>query len=298
MNRNILLIVGIVVAALLFVGWQSAFTVHQREQALVLRFGQVTRAPITEAGLHFKVPFIENVVRFDKRILGFEAQAQEIIAADQRRLVVDTFARFRIVDSLKFYTTVNSIAGLRARLSSLMDSSVRGVLGSQESLAIISGERAATMTAIRDSVNREAQQFGIEIVDVRIKRADFPEAISQAIYRRMQTERQREAAESRAEGNELAERIRADADRQRTITLADARRQSEILRGDGDATRTKVLAEAANRDPEFFAFYRSLQAYSQALQNSDTTMVLSPDSEFFRYFADPPGLGQPRMLGR
>lgn len=225
----------------------------------------------------------------DKRILSLDVPSEEIIASDQRRLVVDSFARFRIVEPLKFYQSVNNEVLARARLGTVMNSSLRRVLANQDSIAIVSGERSATMQQIASFVNVEAAGFGIEIVDVRIKRADFPETISQAIFRRMQTEREREAKEIRAQGAELSERIRADADRQRTILLADSKRQSDVLRGEGDAERTKIFARAANQDPEFFAFYRSLQAYDQALDSSDTTMVLSPNMEFFRYFSETPG---------
>lgn len=290
MNRTVATAAGFVGIAVLFLVWQSFFIVDQRQQALVLQFGQIQRVE-KEPGLKMKIPFIQDVVRLDKRLIGFDAPPEEIITADQRRLVVDTFVRFRITDPLRFYQSVSTLAGLRARLPSVVNSSVRGVLGGRDTTMIISGERGQIMNQIRDSLNGEARAFGIEVVDVRIRRADFPDAISQSIFERMKTERQREAKESRAEGFELSEKIRADAERQRTIGIADARRQAEILRGEGDAIRTKTLATAANQDPEFYAFYRSLQAYAQALQPGDTTLVLSPDSEFFKYFAEPPLLG-------
>lgn len=290
MNRTVATAAGFVGIAVLFLVWQSFFIVDQRQQALVLQFGQIQRVE-KEPGLKIKIPFIQDVVRLDKRLIGFDAPPEEIITADQRRLVVDTFVRFRITDPLRFYQSVSTLAGLRARLPSVVNSSVRGVLGGRDTTMIISGERGQIMNQIRDSLNGEARAFGIEVVDVRIRRADFPDAISQSIFERMKTERQREAKESRAEGFELSEKIRADAERQRTIGIADARRQAEILRGEGDAIRTKTLATAANQDPEFYAFYRSLQAYAQALQPGDTTLVLSPDSEFFKYFAEPPLLG-------
>ena len=289
MNRPILTGLAIAVAALGFLLFSSVFTVHQAQQALVLQFGETKRI-VQEPGLKFKLPFIQNVVYIDKRILGFDAPSEEIIASDQRRLVVDSFARFRITNPLRFYQTVNNEAGVRSRLGTVMNSALRRVLASQDSVAIVSGERAATMSQIRDFVNNEARTFGIEVVDVRIKRADFPPTISQAIFRRMQTEREREAREIRAQGFELSERIRADAERQRTILLAEARKTAEILRGEGDGARTKIFAQAANQDPDFYAFYRSLQAYSEALQRGDTTMVLSPESEFFRYFNQVPGV--------
>ena len=290
MNRTVLTAASVVGIVLLFLVWQSFFIVDQRQQALVLQFGQIQKVE-RDPGLKMKIPFIQDVVRLDKRLIGFDAPPEEIITSDQQRLVVDTFVRFRITDPLRFYQSVSTLAGLRARLPSVVNSSVRGVLGGRDSTTIISGERGQIMNQIRDSLNGEARAFGIEVVDVRIRRADFPDAISQSIFERMKTERQREAKESRAEGFELSEKIRADAERQRTIGIAEARRSAEILRGEGDATRTKTLATAANQDPEFYAFYRSLQAYAQALQPGDTTMVLSPDSEFFKYFAEPPLLG-------
>lgn len=288
MNRRNMMIGGGVLLAALILFSGSVFTVYQTEQALVLQFGNPKRV-IKDAGLKFKLPFIQEVIRLDKRILSLDAPSEEIIASDQRRLVVDSFARFRIVDPLKFYQSVNNEAIARTRLGTVMNSSLRRVLANQDSVAIVSGERAATMSQIAGFVNIEASGFGIEIVDVRIKRADFPETISQAIFRRMQTEREREAKEIRAQGAELSERIRADADRQRTILLADSKRQSDVLRGEGEAERTRIFARAANQDPEFYGFYRSLQAYTQALQNQDTTMVLSPNMEFFRYFSETPG---------
>lgn len=288
MNRTVIAIGAAAVVAIAVLVSLSAFTVHQTQQVLVLRFGQIARDPITKPGLYFRVPFIETVERIDRRILGFDPPAEEVIASDQRRLVVDTFARFRIIDAVQFYIRVNNPTVLRQRLSNLMNSAVRSTLGSQDSGSIISGERAHIMNLIRDEVNREAKDLGVEIVDVRIRRADFPDTISNSIYARMRSEREREAKENRSQGFEQGERIRADADRQRTILIAEARRQAETTRGEGDASRTKILAEAVGRDPEFYAFFRSLQAYTQSMQPSDTTMILSPDSEFFRYFSEPP----------
>lgn len=282
MNRN-LTILAIVVAGLGIVASSALYTVHQTQQTLVLQFGQPMRV-VREPGLHVKIPFVQNVVHLDNRILDIDAAAEEVIASDQKRLVVDAFARFRIEDPLKFYQTVGNEAVARSRLGSIINSSLRRVLGNETFSAVLSGERAALMLRIRDFVNEEADDFGIEIVDVRIKRADLPEANSQAIYRRMQTERQREASEFRAQGAELGQRIRSRADRDKVVLLAEANKQSEILRGDGDSTAIKIFAKAFNQDPEFFAFYRSMEAYSKALSGDDTTMVLSPDSEFFRFF--------------
>ncbi len=288
-GRLALPVLAILAVAMAFLGAGAMFTVHQTQQAIVLQFGDL-RQIISEPGLKFKIPFIQDVVYLDKRVLALDPpRPEEIIASDQRRLVVDSFVRFRISDSLRFFQTVGSERVARERVAVVLNSSLRRVLGAVDSSTIISGDRAALMTQIAAVVSSETQRFGLEIVDVRIKRADFPETINQAIFRRMQTEREREAREIRAQGFELSERIRADADRQRTILLAEARKQSEILRGEGDGQRTRIFAEAANVDPEFYSFYRSLQAYSEALQQSDTTMVLSPDSEFFRYFGKIPG---------
>ncbi len=287
-SRTYLVAAGILALALILLGLSSVFVVQQTQQALVLQFGEPKRV-IQDPGLQFKIPFLQEVVFLDKRILTLDAPTEEIIASDQRRLLVDSFARYRIVDALKFYQSVHNELGARGRLSPSLNSSLRGVLGNQDSASIISSERANKMRQIRDQLNGEAAQFGIEVVDVRIKRADYPDTISQAIFRRMQTEREREAKQNRAEGFETAEKIRADADRQRTVILADARKLSEITRGEGDAERTHKFAAAASQDPEFYSFYRSLQAYRSALQPGDTTMVLSPNSEFFRYFTQPPG---------
>lgn len=287
MNRSLVILAVIVVAAAFLVK-SALFTVQQAQQALVVQFGD-PRKVITEPGLNFKIPFIQDVVMFDKRILGLDAQPEEILTTDQRRLVVDSFVRYRIVNPLLFYQTVRNEFGLRGRLAPSVANALRGAFGKLDAVTIISGDRPRAMEQVYNSLQDDARRLGIEVVDVRIKRADFPEAISQAIFRRMQTERQREANEQRATGAELAEKIRAEAERQRTVLLAEARRKSEILRGEGDAERTKIFADAAGKDPEFYAFYRSLQAYSRALQQSDTTMVLSPDSEFFRYFETAPG---------
>jgi membrane protease subunit HflC len=283
MNRSLLTIVVIVLVALGFLVKASLFTVHQAQQALVVQFGDPRRV-ITEPGLNLKIPLIQDVVYFDKRILGLDAQPEEILTTDQRRLVVDSFVRYRITNPLLFYQTVRNELGLRGRLAPSVANAFRGAFGKLDASTIISGDRPAAMQQVTTTLQEDSRRLGIELVDVRIKRADFPDTIGQAIFRRMQTERQREANEQRATGFELSERIRSEAERQRTILIADARRRSEILRGEGDAERTKIFAEAANKDPQFYDFYRSLQAYTKALQPGDTTMVLSPDSEFFKYF--------------
>ncbi|MCW5730276.1 MAG: protease modulator HflC [Alphaproteobacteria bacterium] len=277
---------ALVVLAVL--AWQSLFTVHQTQLALVLQLGRPIQVH-DDPGLKVKIPFIQNVKYFDKRILTLDSPTEEINALDQKRLLVDSFVRFRIDNPLQFYQAVGDERGALLRLNSLLNSSLRQVLASEDFLTILSGNRAQLMTRVQNDLQSAASRLGLQIVDVRIKRTDLPEANSQAVYRRMQTERDREARENRAQGAEIGERIRADADRQRTIILAEARKLSEILRGEGDAARTKVLAAAATQDVEFFAFYRSLQAYEQALTGNDTTMVLSPTSDFFQYFAHPPG---------
>ncbi len=282
MNRA-LAIIGIIVAIVGFIAYSALYTVHQTKQALVLQFGEVIKT-VTEPGLWVKIPFIQNVIYLDKRILAFDTPPEEVIAADQKRLVVDAFSRFRISDPLKFYQAVGNIDVAEARLSTLINSSLRQVLGAEEFASVLSGERVDLMRAIKDAVNAQAVNLGITIVDVRIKRADLPPENSQAIYRRMQTEREREAKEARAMGAEEAFRIRARADRDRTVLLADARKLGEILRGEGDGARARIFNEAASRDPKFYAFYRSLQAYRAALHSDDTTLVLSPDSDFFEFF--------------
>lgn len=289
MNKSIPILL-IIAGALLVLAYSTLFTVHQTEQALVLQFGDPKRA-ISEPGLNWKLPFVQNVTFYDKRILDFDIPEAEVIASDQKRLVVDAFARYRITDPLKFRQTVVTLVGVDARLSTLLNAGLRQVLGKESFFTILSGERSTLMNLIRDRVNNEAEQFGIEVLDVRIRRTDLPEANSQAIYRRMQTEREREAREARAQGAEIAQRIRSRADREKTVLLAEAKRDSEIIRGKGDGERNRIFAEAVGKDPDFFAFYRSMSAYEKAFKPADTTMILSPDSEFFRYFIDLSGKG-------
>ena len=259
---------------------------------LVLQFGE-TKRQISEPGLAWKIPFVQNVVFFDRRILDLDSPAQEVIAADQKRLVVDAFARYRIENSLRFYQSVGTVGIANSRLSTLLNSAVRRVLGEASFTAVVRDDRPDLMLRIRQQMDDEAEKFGIDIVDVRIRRADLPEANSQAIYSRMQTARQREAAEIRAEGEEAARRIRSRADRTATVIIAEANRESEELRGDGDAARANIFAEAYGKDPEFFSFYRSMQAYEAGIASGDTRMVLSPKSEFFRYFGNSAGKGLP-----
>ena len=281
-------IFAVVVVAALIVGYSSLFTVYQTQQALVIRLGE-PRPPVPNPGLHVKAPFIDSVVYIDKRILDLEAPPQEVIASDQKRLVVDAFARYRIKDPLRFYQTLGSINGANSQLSILLNSALRRVLGEVTFTHVVRDQRADLMARIRELVDHEAAAYGIEVVDVRIRRADLPEQNSQAVYQRMQTERQREAAEFRAQGAQRAQEIRSRADREVTVLVADATSKSEQIRGEGDATRNQIFAEAFNQDPDFFSFYRSMQAYEQGLKHNDTRMLLKPDSNFFRYFTDPSG---------
>ncbi len=286
MNRSLTIISLIILAVLAVLTLSSAFTVHQTQQALVLQFGDPRRV-ITEPGLNLKIPFVQNVIFLDKRILNLSSPAEELIAADQKRLVVDAFTRYKIIDPLQFYKALRDESRARSRLATMVSSSMRSVLGEEEFQSVVRDKRGELMARIRDLVNVQAKDFGIEIVDVRIRRADLPEANSQAIYRRMQTEREQEAAEFRARGQEVARAIRAQADKQVTVTLAEAKRDADIIRGQGDGCRNRVFAQVYGQDPDFFSFYRSMQAYERALNESETTMIMSPDSAFFRYIQNP-----------
>ena len=280
----ILLLIGILAIG----AYMTLFTVYETQQALVLEFGKAKRV-IDKPGLNYKVPFIQNVVFLDKRLLDLDSAPQEVIAADQKRLVVDAFARWRITDPLLFYQAVNNEFSARTRLSDFLEAALRPVLGSASFEAFVRDDRNDLMRKITGEMNGKAKALGITVVDVRIKRADLPEANSLAVYRRMQTERQREASEIRAEGEEASRRIRANADRQVTVLKAEATGESERIRGAGDAEKNRVFAAAFGKDPDFFAFYRSMQAYESALQSGDTRMLLSPDSQFFQYFNDAAG---------
>jgi membrane protease subunit HflC len=282
-NRNVLIGIGVAVGALALLAASALFTVHQTQQALVLQFGNPKRI-ITEPGLHVKIPFVQNAIYIDRRVLDYDAVSEEVILGDQKRLVVDAFARYRIVDPLRFYQTVGSEAVLRGRINTILDASLRKVLGEVPLFTVLSEDRSRLMERIRQQANNEAKQFGIDVIDVRIKRADLPAENSQAIYRRMQTEREREAKELRAQGAEMAQRIRARADRERRVLLAEARKEAQITRGEGDGEAVRIFAEAFGRDIDFFTFYRSMQAYRNALGDENTSFVLSPDSEFFRFF--------------
>jgi len=287
-GRAKLLLFGVAIVVVIILALSSTFKVTEYQQAILLQFGEprkvINASGTQEPGLYLKTPFVQNVEYFDKRILDYDAPAEEVILGDQKRLVVDAFIRYRITDPLLFFQTVGSEGIARSRLGAILNAATRQVLGTVELITVLSGARAQLMRTILVQVNRQSANFGVDVIDVRIRRADLPAENSQAVYRRMQTERDREAKEYRAQGDETSQRIRSRADKERTILLANATRESEIIRGQGDAKAVKIFADAFGQDEEFFSFYRSMQAYSQALGADDTTMVLSPDSEFFRYF--------------
>ena len=272
-----------IIVVLGITAFQSIFIVQEINQAIVLQFGDPKKI-VNKSGLNFKLPFIQNVAYLDKRVLNLDNPPEEVIAADQKRLIVDAIARFKIVDPLKFYISVGNERVARQRLATIINSRIRGVLGKQELATLLSKDRAKQMSIIQNDVNTEAKNFGIEIVDVRIKRADLPQANSEAIYARMQTERQREAKEFRAQGAEIATRIKSTADKEVTVILANAKKKSEIMKGEGDGQRNKIFANAFGQDPQFFSFYRAMQSYEKALIGGDTSLILSPDSDFFKFF--------------
>jgi len=297
---------AVVLLIAVIVGYSTLFTVYQTNQALVVRLGQPVRV-ITDPGLNVKVPFIDSVIYIDKRILNIESPAQEVIASSQdntktgidqagERLVVDAFARYRITNALKFYQTVGP-AGASSQLAILLNSTLRRVLGAATLSDVVRDKREELMARMRDQLDHDARPFGIQVIDVRIRRADLPEQNSQAVYQRMQTERQREAAEFRAQGSQKAQEIRARADRDVTVVLADATSRAEQVRGQGDSERNRIFADAYTRDPDFFGFYRSMQAYERSMQHGDTHLVLKPDTDFFRYFSDPSGRPAAREPG-
>ena len=274
----VLVLAGLVV-------YLSLFTVKEINQAIVLQFGDPKKV-IVEPGLKVKIPFIQNVVFIDRRILSLDPAPEEVIASDQKRLIVDAYARFKIVDPLKFYVSVGDERVARSRLATIINSRLRSVLGTQSLATLLSEDRAKQMAIIQEGVNNEAQKFGIEIIDVRIKRADLPQANSEAIYKRMQTEREREAKEFRARGAEMAVTITSTADKEVTVLLANAKKLSEIMKGEGDGQRNQIFAEAFGKDPDFFSFYRAMQAYETALIGGETSLILSPDSDFFKFFGN------------
>ncbi|WP_407530689.1 protease modulator HflC [Methylobacterium oryzisoli] len=289
------LLILVALAALLV--YAAAFTVSQTQQALVLQVGRVrsvlNQAGTDRPGLYFKIPFVETVVYFEKRLLDLDLPVQTVLSADRQNLEVDAFARYKISDPLRFYQAVNNIPTANQRLSSFTNAATRNVLASASRDAIVRTQREALMNRIQEDVNRQAKNLGIEIIDLRLTRVDLPAANSQAVYGRMQTERQREAADLRANGERDAATIRARADRDVTVLIAEANQKADQLRGAGDADRNRILAEAFGQDQDFFAFYRSMQAYEKGLTGSETRLVISPSSEFFRYFNDPQGRARP-----
>jgi membrane protease subunit HflC len=294
--------IAVIVLILIVLGYSTLFTVSQTQQALVVRLGKPVSV-ITEPGLNWKAPFIDSVIYVDKRILNVESPAQEITLSSQdnstsaelvgERLVVDAFVRYRVIDPLKYYQTVGA-AGADAQLAILLNSALRTVLGAATLTDVVRDKREELMAKMRDQIDIRSKPYGIEVIDVRIRRADLPPKNSQAVYQRMQTERQREAAEFRAQGSQKSQEIRAKADRDVTVLLAEATSRAEQIRGQGDSERNRIFADAYTRDPDFFAFYRSMQAYDKSMQRGDTRLVLRPDSDFFRYFSDPLGRPQPQ----
>ena len=289
-------IIAVIIIIAIIIGYSTLFTVSQTQQALVVRLGKPVRE-ITHPGLNVKWPFVDSVIYIDKRILNIESPAQEITLSSQdnsstsgvgEKLVVDAFARYRITDPLKYYQTVG-VSGADSQLAVLLNSALRSVLGPATLTDVVRDRRDELMVKMRNQIDLRAKPYGVEVIDVRIRRADLPPKNSQAVYQRMQTERQREAAEFRAEGSQKSQEIRAKADRDVTVLLAEANSQAETIRGQGDAERNRIFADAYGTDPDFFAFYRSMQAYERSMQHSDTRLVLRPDSDFFRYFGDPGG---------
>ncbi|NDB67883.1 MAG: protease modulator HflC [Methylocystaceae bacterium] len=288
-NLPFILVAGFFVILTAFLG--AAFTVDQTEQALVLRFGEpvVGRGLITEPGLHFKLPLIENVVTIDNRILDVESPNLEVLASDNQRLEVDSFIRYRIVDPLRFYQTVNGITGANNQLASVLNSAVRRVLSEANQQQIVRDDRARLIVTIKEQADSEARKFGVAVIDARIRRVDLPQQISEKVYGRMQTERQREASEYRAQGSEQAQKITAKADRDVIVLKAEAQQKADQIKGEGDAERNRVFAEAFGKDPDFFSFYRSMQAYETAFKPNETRFLVSPRSDFFRFFSSSNG---------
>jgi membrane protease subunit HflC len=279
---------GVVLVILGVIASSSLFIVEQTQQAIVLFFGKPQKT-IQDPGLYFKIPFGEEVVYYDKRVLDLDPPKERMILADQKRLDVDSYARYRIIDPLLFYQTTRRVTEVPGKLSPIINSSLRRVLGNETLLEILSGKRATIMVDIQKAVNDAVMRFGMEIVEVRVRRADYPDETRSNIENRMKSEREREAKEFRARGFEMAEGIRADAGKQKIVILAEAQKKAETLRGEGDGLAIKIYADAFGQDPEFFAFYRSMQAYKKSMDSQDTTMVLSPNSDFFRFFGDMTG---------
>jgi modulator of FtsH protease HflC len=283
MAKNFTIIIAVILVALGMVASSSLFTVNETHQAMVMRFGKVDKV-ITEAGLQFKIPFVQDVVYVEKRILAVATSRGEVVTRDQKRLLVDSFARFKITDPLLYFQSFGNLGVTFARMETLLNSQVKQILAKEILTNIVSGERASLMDQIKIQVNAETATSGVEVVDVRIVRADLPKENSEKIFDRMRTQREQEAREIRAEGAEIAQRIKANADREKTVLIANAKKDAEILRGTGDGEKNRIFAEAFGQDADFFSFYRSMQAYREAISDGDTTLILSPDSDFFKFF--------------
>lgn len=288
MSKNKLVILGIIVVVSAVVLLQTLFTVHQTQQAIVLQFGEPKRV-IREPGLAWKIPFIQNVQYYDRRTLDLDPPQFEVLLTDKKRINVDAFARYQIIDPLLYFQRVTTEATARDRLGKLINPALRAVIAKVSLKEVLSAKRSGLMELIQKQVEGDAARLGMKVVDIRIGRTDLPDDTSKSVYDRMRTERERQAREARAEGNEIAQKIRAQADKERTVLLANAERDAQIFRGQGEAERNNILGRAYGKDPEFFSFYKSLEQYQKALIGNDTTMVLSPDSEFFRYFGQIPG---------
>ncbi|HSV28588.1 MAG TPA: protease modulator HflC [Candidatus Omnitrophota bacterium] len=288
MNRTSLVVLAVVGLVALMLAGSSLYIVNQAEQAIVLRLG-AHRDTVRDPGLHFKMPFIEDVVRYDLRLLALDPPAEQIILGDQKRIEVDTYTRYRIADPLKFYQALKTEQQARDQLGRIVSSAMRRVMGTVMLPSLLSDERTRIMEEIQREVTERAAAYGVAVTDVRIRRADLPDETSQSIYDRMKSERERQAKEARAQGYEWGQQIRARADRERTILLAEAQRSANILRAEGDTEAARIFNEAYGRDPRFYDFYRSLESYRRSFGDGNTSMVLSPDSEFFRYFGNGPG---------
>ena len=291
MSKTPLAVIGLVVIVLGVLLFDMVFTVHEREQALVLQFGE-TKAVVPEAGIHFKLPFIQNVVYFEERILDFDAKTEEVPTRDQKQLVVDAFARYRIINPLEFFKTVNNEQGMELRLGNIINANLRAIFGEATLATLMTPERSNLIKAIANRVKDQAHAFGIDVIDVRIKRVDLPDENSQAIFRRMQTQREQEARKIRAEGQKEAKRIRADADKQQTIIQAQAQKKGDILRGQGEAKAQNTYNAAYGQDREFFDFWISMTALREGLRGETTSYIGPPEGDFFKFFGDQSGQGK------
>ena len=278
-SKNIFIIIACLIV--LIFAFDTFFVVNQTEQAVVFQFGKPKRV-VKDAGLKIKVPFLENVIRFDNRLQEINTEDKEVIASDQKRLIINAFVKYKIVDPILYYTRVRDEYGFENKFSTILDSSLRQVIGEVPLNSLLSEKRVDVMEKIQDVVDTKAKQFGVEIVDVRITRSDLPQANSNAIYKRMQTDREREAREIRAEGEEMAQKIRANTDKEKTFLLAEAKKQAEVIMGEGEATANKIYSKSYSKDPEFYEFYRTMQAYKNSLNNGKTKLILSPNSEFLK----------------